>query len=89
MEANNLPIDYSNNRPKEYIPLTMALPGEAVTLVSINGGRGVKMRLYSMGLTPGVRLKILNSGAPGPFLVGVRDFKVALGYGMAKKIIVR
>jgi len=88
MEANNLPIDYSQNRPKEYIPLTMASPGETVTLVSINGGRGVKMRLYSMGLTPGVRLKVLNRGAPGPFLVAVRDFKIALGYGMAKKIIV-
>ena len=89
MESNNLYRNYSNNETKECMPLTMALPGKAVTLVSINGGRGVKMRLYSMGLTPGVPLKVLNSGAPGPFLVAVRDFKIALGYGMAKKIIVR
>ena len=67
----------------------MALPEKEVTIVSINGGRGMKSRLYSMGLIPGVKVKVLNTAAPGPFLVLVRDFKVALGYGIAKKILVK
>ena len=89
MEAKGAYRDHTMEDKKDYMPLTMAIAGEEVTLVSINGGRGMKLRLYSMGLTPGVKLKVLNSGAPGPFLVSVRDFKVALGYGMAKKIIVK
>jgi len=71
------------------LPLTMALPGDEVMLVSINGGRGIKSRLHSMGLTPGVKLKVLNDWAPGPFLISVRDFKIAIGYGIAKKIFVK
>lgn len=89
METSGVCRDYSREEQKEYIPLTMVLPGKEVTLVSINGGKGMRLRLYSMGLTPGVKLRVLNNGAPGPFLVSVRDFKVALGYGMAKKILVK
>jgi len=74
---------------KVYMPLTMALPGEHVTLVSVQGGRGIKSRLHSMGLIPGTKLRILTNGTPGPFLISVRDFKVAIGYGIAKKILVK
>ena len=35
-------------------------PGEEVTLIDIEGGRGVRSKLYSMGLVPGITLKILN-----------------------------
>jgi len=28
-------------------------PGEEVTLIDIDGGRGVRSKLYSMGLMPG------------------------------------
>jgi ferrous iron transport protein A len=67
----------------------MVTPGKDVTLMAINGGKGIKSKLYSMGLTPGITLRVLNDGTPGPFLVAVRDCKLALGYGVAKKIIVR
>jgi len=89
MEAKSFWKNDTKDEKIEYIPLTMALPGKEVTIVSINGGRGMKSRLYSMGLTPGVKVKVLNTAAPGPFLVSVRDFKVALGYGIAKKILVK
>ena len=89
MEVKSVSSDHEFEEKREYMPLTMALPGEELTLWSIKGGRGIKLRLYSMGLTPGVKLKVLNNGAPGPFLLSVRDFRVAIGYGMAKKIIVK
>ncbi|RLA93273.1 MAG: ferrous iron transport protein A [Deltaproteobacteria bacterium] len=89
MEAKSFWKNDTKDEKIEYIPLTMALPGKEVTIVSINGGRGMKSRLYSMGLIPGVKVKVLNTAAPGPFLVLVRDFKVALGYGIAKKILVK
>jgi ferrous iron transport protein A len=89
VKANGISSNHPVDEQSPYGPLTMALPGETVTLVSIQGGRGVKSRLHSMGLTPGTKLKVLNNGAPGPFLISVRDFKVAIGYGIAKKILVK
>ncbi len=89
MEAKALWHNQHDDKSDDLVPLTMAAPGKEVRIIAIDGGRGIKNRLYSMGLTPGVSLRILNCGAPGPFLVAVRDFKVALGYGVAKKIIVR
>lgn len=89
MKAKGISRNHLIAEPSPYGPLTMALPGEEVTLVSVQGGRGVRSRLYSMGLTPGVKLRVLNNGAPGPFLISVRDFKVAIGYGIAKKILVK
>ncbi len=89
MKAKRLLSSHIGEEQNQYMPLTMALPGDEVMLVSIHGGRGIKSRLHSMGLTPGVKLKVLNDGAPGPFLISVRDFKIAIGYGIAKKIFVK
>ena len=89
MEVKSIRHDHQLDENKELRPLTMVMPGKPVNLVCVNGGPGLKNRLYSMGLTPGVELRVLNNGAPGPFLVGVRDFKIALGYGVARKILVR
>ncbi|MDI6890311.1 MAG: FeoA family protein [Thermodesulfovibrionales bacterium] len=70
------------------IPLTMVTPGKEVILIGINGGRGVQSRLYSMGLVPGVKMRILNNNGAGPLMVAVRDTRLALGRGMAYKILV-
>ena len=70
-----------------HIPLTMVYQGQEVTLVDIDGGRGIRTRLAGMGLAPGVKLSVLRTG-PGPLMVAVRDTRLALGHGMAHKIIV-
>ncbi len=70
------------------MPLSMVSPGEEVRLVDIRGGWGIRRRLADMGLTPGETLRIVQSGSSGPLLVAVRDFRLALGRGMAHKIIV-
>ncbi len=63
-------------------------PGKEVTLIDIRGGRGVRSKLYSMGLVPGINLKILNRSGSGPVMVAVKDSRLAIGRGMAEKIIV-
>ncbi|MBE0425873.1 MAG: ferrous iron transport protein A [Nitrospirae bacterium] len=70
------------------MPLTMAPRGKEVTLIGINGGRGVRMRLHSLGLIPGVKLRVLNNNGAGPLMVAVMNSRVALGWGMAYKIMV-
>jgi ferrous iron transport protein A len=62
--------------------------GEEVTLIDIEGGRGVRSKLYSMGLVPGITLKILNRNGSGPVMIAVKDSRLAIGRGMAEKIIV-
>jgi len=63
-------------------------PGREVTLMEIEGGRGVRSKLYSMGLVPGVNLRVLNRNGPGPVMVAVKDSRLAIGRGMAEKILV-
>ncbi len=63
-------------------------PGEEVTLIDIDGGRGIRSKLYSMGLVPGITLKILNRNGSGPVMIAVKDSRLAIGRGMAEKIIV-
>jgi len=59
-----------------------------VTLIDISGGAGIRSKLYSMGLVPGVSLRILNRNGRGPVIIALRDSRLVIGYGMASKIIV-
>jgi len=63
-------------------------PGKEVTLININGGRRIRSKLYSMGLVPRVNFKILNRNGSGPVMIAIRDSRLAIGRGMAEKIIV-
>lgn len=62
--------------------------GKEVTLIDIDGGRGIRSKLYSMGLVPGVTLAVLSRSTSGPVMIGVRDTRLAIGCGMSRKIIV-
>ncbi len=68
--------------------LNMIDPGEEVTLIDIIGGKGIRSKLYSMGLVPGITLKILSRSGSGPVMIAVKDSRLAIGRGMAEKIIV-
>jgi Fe2+ transport system protein FeoA len=59
-----------------------------VTLKAIRGGRGLRARLYSFGLTPGARFSVLRREGCGRLTIRVRDSVFALGQGMAEKMVV-
>ena len=63
--------------------------GQRATIISISGGRGAAQRLADLGLTPETKIKVI-SAAPfaGPVEIEVRGSKLALGQGIASKIIV-
>ena len=42
-----------------------------------------------MGLTPGVQIRVMNSQMPGPVVIDLRGSRVALGRGIALKIVVK
>jgi len=49
---------------------------------------GLTRRLAEMGFTKGERVRVLHSSPPGPILVMVKGARVALGRGVAMKIMV-
>ncbi|MGQ9647515.1 MAG: FeoA family protein [Thermodesulfobacteriota bacterium] len=58
-------------------------------VVDIRGGPGVRQRLSQMGIHPGDVITILRFGAlRGPILIEIHGSQVALGRGIASKVIV-
>lgn len=75
------------------VPLTALRYKETGTVKSIKSGRGrgrgFEKRLMDMGLTPGTKVTVVKS-APfrGPLEILVRGSRLALGRGMAERILV-
>ena len=60
--------------------------GQTVKFVNVDAGQGLNSRLASMGLVPNVEIKVMNNSHPGPFIINVKNTRIALGRGMAAKI---
>jgi ferrous iron transport protein A len=64
--------------------------GQSGRVVEIQGGFGVIDRLNALGIIPGKRItKISSMLARGPVAIQVDRAQLAIGYGMANKIIVQ
>lgn len=61
-------------------------PGEQGKIITIEGGRGLRQKLFLRGLIEGKVVRILSSY--GPVTVEVDRSIVAIGRGMAQKIVV-
>ena len=68
------------------MPLALASHGERVKIIKFDGGPKMKERLTSMGLSIGETIEVLNNA--GPFIVNARNSRLALGKGLAQKVIV-
>jgi len=63
--------------------------GETCILVEIAGGSGLRSKLLSMGITEGSEVrKISGHFLGGPIIISAGKTRLALGQGMARKIIV-
>jgi len=63
--------------------------GDRLTILAIDAGRAATLSLMNMGLGIGRELELLRrSPLGGPLLVLRGETKVAIGYGMAQKILV-
>jgi ferrous iron transport protein A len=70
------------------IPLAMVLSGKKVKIVYLAGGKKMQERLISMGFGPGSEIEVIRRGDPGPFIVAIGEARMAIGTGMAQKIMV-
>lgn len=69
------------------LPLTMANPGEPVTIKKIGGKAETKKFLETLGFVVG-GVVIVVSEISGNMIVNVKDSRVAIGKDMANKIMV-
>lgn len=72
------------------VNLTQLEEGKSGVVVDIHGGHGLIRRLESLGIREGKRVtKVSSQFMHGPITLRIDNFQVAIGFGMAKKIIVR
>ncbi len=73
----------------KYKDLTQIRKGKDVKVVDIKDGNTFREKVDSMGLRIGVRVRKLSGQVlNGPITIKIGNTKVALGHGMAKKILV-
>jgi len=70
------------------MPLAMVEKGQDVNVVSLHGGFHVRKRLSDLGLTPGITIRVVQRDPKGPIVIAVKNSRLALGRGMAHKIMV-
>lgn len=70
------------------VKLSQAKANKLVVL-KINGGNNLLKKLGSMGIYEGVSIEKLMSYNKGPVIIKVLNSKLAIGRGMAEKIIVK
>ena len=72
-------------------PLTLSeVPeGQVVRVVGMRAGLGLTSRLTAMGVVPGAEVLMVSNRGAGPVVVEVRGTRLALGRGMARKILVQ
>lgn len=69
------------------LPLTMANPGEPVTIKKIGGKAETKNFLETLGFVVGGVVTVVSE-INGNMIVNVKDSRVAIGKDMANKIMV-
>ncbi len=69
------------------MPLSQLNPGERGRVMAVEGGRGIRQKLFLRGLFEGSVVRVIS--CYGPVTVEVDRNTVSLGRGMAQKVIVR
>jgi len=71
------------------ITLDLAKESRKVKVVDISGGWGIRQRLGCLGIHPGDIITVKRSAIMrGPILISVHGNQVALGRGVARRVVV-
>ena len=77
------------NMEKRQISLRHMETGQKGTIVGVLGGYGLRRRLEAMGVRPGKTItKVSGQAFRGPVTLKVDHTQIAIGFGMANKIVV-
>lgn len=74
---------------EKYVTLSRMRAGQSGVVFQIQGGQGMINRLGALGIRPGKRVtKVSSMFMRGPITIQVGNGRVAIGFGMAKRIVV-
>ncbi len=74
---------------EKLVTLRQMRTGQSGIVLQIQGGHGLINRLSALGIRPGQRItKVGSTFMRGPVTIKVGNAQVAIGFGMANKIIV-
>jgi ferrous iron transport protein A len=85
---------HERNKQKMKLTLEMSLVDLALNqkgiVKHVNAGFRATQRLSGMGITPGTEIEVISQ-APfrGPIQITVRGTRLAIGQGLAKKILIK
>jgi ferrous iron transport protein A len=71
----------------DMLTLSQLKPGESGRVMAVEGGRGIRQKLFLRGLFEGSMVRVIS--CYGPVTVEVDRNTVSIGRGMAQKVIVR
>ena len=74
---------------RKLVTLRQMQSGQMGTVIQVQGGHGLVGRLSALGIRPGKRItKVSSMFMRGPVTIQLGNTQVAIGFGMANKIIV-
>jgi len=74
---------------RDLISLTDLPSGKAAKVRRLVGGHGMRTRLSSLGIRPGVPVTKVSAGLlNGPVVVQLQGSQIAVGHSMARRIMV-
>jgi len=72
------------------VDLTQMKPNESGVIEELKGGQDFMRKIQNMGIRPGKKIiKVSSHFMRGPQTVKIGNMRVAIGFGMAKKIFVK
>ncbi len=71
------------------MPLTYTRENERTVIEDFTGGAGAQQRLATMGLRKGDEVEVITNTGAGQLVIAVNATRLALGRGIAKKIMVK
>jgi len=76
-------------KEKRQITVSQMGAGQSGRVIQVAGGYGMANRLHSLGIRPGKRItKVSAMFMRGPVTIQVGQARVAIGFGMASRIVV-
>lgn len=84
-----MPLKFSNLRGMAHVILTKLKKGDKAIVIGVDSGAGILQRLSCMGIVPGKLIQKMSTlRLGGPVILLVDRAQLAIGYGMAEKVVV-
>ncbi len=70
------------------LPLGFLQTGRDAVVSDLAGGRSMRQRLTDIGVVRGTRVKVVKNDMGGPLIISIGEGRLAVGRGMALRIMV-